>query len=66
MVQGGGGERLLLEPVEPIRILRNPLREYLDRDLTAKPGVPRPIDLAHPARAEGGKDFIRAEPSAGG
>ncbi len=37
----------------------------LDRDLSPQPRIAGAIDLAHPARAKRGKDFVGAESSAG-
>ena len=42
------------------------LGQDLDRDLAAQPRVARPVDLAHPARAERGEDLVRPEPCSGG
>ena len=33
--------------------------------VAAEPGILRPVDLSHPARAEGRQDFVGAETSAG-
>ena len=40
--------------------------EHLNRDVTSKARVARPIDFAHPARANGVDDLIRAEAGADG
>ena len=66
MVQGAGGARLLLEAAQPIRVGREGRGQHLDRDLAPEPRVPRAVDLAHPARAEGREHLVGAEASAGG
>ena len=40
-------------------------RQNLDRDVAIEPRVARPVDFAHPARAERRHDLVRAEPCAG-
>ncbi len=40
--------------------------DHLQGDLPVQPRVPCPPDLAHPARPEGGEDFVWAELRAGG
>ena len=40
-------------------------RQDLDRDLAAETRVPRPVNLPHPSRAEGRKDFVRTEAGSG-
>ncbi len=65
MVERGESPRLALQPREPVGVRRELRREDLDRDLAAEPRVMRPIDLAHPARAQGREDLVRAEPRAG-
>ena len=42
------------------------LRQHLDRHLAPEPRVPRPVHLAHPARAERREDLVGAEASPGG
>ena len=37
----------------------------LDRDHSLEPGVARPVDLSHAARANRGDDFVRPETRAG-
>ena len=39
--------------------------QHLDGDRPIQARVPRPIDLAHAARAEGGVDLVGAEGGAG-
>ena len=52
VVQDPRGPRLLLEPAQPVGVGGEGRRQDLDRDLAPQPRVPRPIDLAHPPRAE--------------
>ena len=40
-------------------------RQHLYRHRAIEPRVARSVDLTHPARAEGGLDFVGAESSAG-
>jgi len=49
MVQDAGGPRLLFEAAQTIGVRREGRRQHLDRHLAPEPGVPRPVDLAHPA-----------------
>src|SRR4029079_17233576 len=42
------------------------LGESLPRNGAAAPRIPGPVDLAHPACAEGSEDFVWAEPGARG
>ena len=60
----GDGLRLALEARERVRVLRQPLGQDLDRDRPAEPRVPRPVDLSHPARAQGRQDLVGAETGA--
>ena len=60
------GLRLALEPGERVRIGGDGLREDLDRDVPVELPVPRPVDLAHPARAERREDLVGAETGPGG
>jgi hypothetical protein len=56
------GARLALEALEPLRVRGEALRQHLERDVAAEPGVARAVDLAHPARAQRGDDLVAAEP----
>ncbi|MBE3073715.1 MAG: hypothetical protein IMZ75_02035 [Actinobacteria bacterium] len=57
-------QRFALEPREGNRVRRQRLGQDLDRDVATEFRVPRPIDLAHAARADGGDDLIRPEAGA--
>ena len=50
-----------LEPADPVGVGRAGPREDLDGDVAAEPGVPGAPDLAHPPRADAGRDFVRTE-----
>ena len=65
MVQRRRRARLLLEPAQPVGVLRERRRQHLDRHLAVQPRVPRPIDLPHPARAERRQDLVGAHKSSG-
>ena len=56
---------LLLEPAQPVGVAGDADGQHLDRDLTAQARVPRAVDLAHPARSQGGEDLVRTEAVAG-
>ena len=57
--------RLALEPAKSIRILGDPFGQHFDRHVALQPRVPRAVDLAHAARANGGEDLVRAETNTG-
>ena len=61
MVERGQHLRLALEACEAIGIERERVGDDLQRDVATELRIARAIDLAHPARAEGGDDLIRAE-----
>ena len=60
MVQGCERLRLALEAREPVRVVREGVREHLDGDLAPERRVAGAIDLAHAAGAEGGEDGFRS------
>jgi hypothetical protein len=62
VVQCGENLRFTLEAGEPIAIVGERVREDLDRDIPIQSGVPGPIDLAHPSRAQGTDNLVRSEP----
>ena len=57
---------LPLETLPKIPAPGESVRQHLDRDDPLEPRVPRPIDLSHPARAEGREDLVGAETGADG
>ena len=61
MVQGSEDRGLALETGEPLRILRQPPRQHLERDVAMESGVAGAIHLAHSAFAELGDDVIRPD-----
>ena len=65
MRQPGDAHRLALEPREPGRIGRQLRGEHLDGHVAIEPRIARPIDVAHPAGADGGDDFIVSKTGAG-
>ena len=65
MIQRGERLRFALEPRDPLGIGREQLGQDLDRDVAIELRVARAVDLAHPARAEGGENLVRSEASAG-
>jgi hypothetical protein len=65
VVQRGERLRFPFEAKPSLFIFEELFRQDLDRDVSREPRVPRPIDLSHPARAEGGDDLVRAEAGAG-
>ena len=65
MVQRRGGAGFLLESTEAIDVGRERRGQDFDRDVTSEPRIARTVDLAHAAGAEGGDDFVGAEPAAG-
>ena len=66
MIQRRGRPRFLLEPLQPLRIRRQRLRQHLDRHLARQTRVPRPVHLPHPARAERREDLVGSQASACG
>ena len=65
MVERRHRPRLQLEPREAVGVTREIRRQDLDRHLAREPRVERPIDLAHPALAEGRNDLVRAQSGPG-
>ena len=59
MVQRGGRARLAAEPVERLGVAGDVLRQKLERDGPAEPGVFGLVDDTHPAVAEFGHDAVR-------
>ena len=53
--------RFALETSHALGIVQEQIGKDLDGDVAAKPGVPRAIHLAHPARAEQGDDLVGAK-----
>ena len=53
------------ETGQVLGVPRQGVGEDLDRHLAFELAVPRPIDLAHPARAERRDDLVGAQPEAG-
>src|SRR5574341_298557 len=56
--------RFALEARLAVGVGAEAVRQDFDGHVAAEARVVRPIDLAHPARADGGGDLVRAEPSA--
>jgi len=50
-----------LESGAPARILRHRRRQNLERHLASETRIFRPVDLAHPAFADGADDFVWSE-----
>jgi hypothetical protein len=65
MIQRDRGARFLLEPPQAIRVGSDFRRQDFDSDIAAQPVVVRPIDLPHPATADGSDDTVRPETSSG-
>jgi hypothetical protein len=66
MAEGREHLRLALEALPDLGVVRDVVRENLDGDRAVEAGVARFVDLAHTARAQRGKDFIRPEVCPGG
>jgi hypothetical protein len=64
MIQAGDGFRFTLEALFAYWIGGKLRRQNLDRHSALKAHVPRTVDLAHAARAQRRKDFIRPEATA--
>ena len=58
--------RLALEARDAIGILRDTVRQDLQRDVATELRIARAIHLAHPAGAERRDDFVGTEASSGG
>ena len=58
--------RFAVEPLAELRVGGEALGQDLDRDGAIEARVARLVDLAHAARADRRRDFVRAEASAGG
>ena len=65
MIQLTGRARLLLEAMQPARILRERLGDQLDRHLAPEPWIPRAVDLAHAAGTKPSDDLIRTDAGTG-
>ena len=65
MRERGDGLGLALESGERFGVAGELVGQDLDRDVALQPRVARPVDLAHPARAERGEDLVGAEAGTG-
>jgi hypothetical protein len=65
MIERGNRLSLAVEAVTELPITREVWGKDFDRDGALKPRVAALVDLAHPARADRGEDFVRTEASAG-
>ena len=66
MVEHPRRPRFLLESAQRLGIIDQRPREDFDRHVAGEARVLRAIDLAHPAGADGGNDFVGAERRTGG
>ena len=57
MIQPPGGACLLFETTDAARVRGERLRDQFDRDLAIETRVPRLVDLAHAAGADGRDDL---------
>ena len=64
MIERGQRLRFACEPGEAIGIAGEGIGQNLQRHVPIELGVPRAIDLAHPACPDLGEDFIGAETGA--
>lgn len=64
MVQRGEDLAFALKPHHAIDVRGEWLRQDLQRDVAAEPGITGPIDLAHAPGAEEAGNFVRSEASA--
>jgi hypothetical protein len=58
MVEGDEDARLLLQAREALGLVREILRQRLERDLAAEIHVPGAVDLAHASGPEPGDDLV--------
>ena len=65
MVQRREGLRFALEPREPFGVVRERVRQELDRDVAIQLRVARSVHLSHAAFADLRGDFVDAEAGAG-
>ncbi len=61
MRERGDGARLALEARVRRCVGGEPFRKNLDRHFAVQPRVARPVNLAHPSRADQREHFIRTE-----
>ena len=61
VIQRGEHLGLSLKPLQALFVLSELVREDLDRDLPPKLRVLRPVDLAHPALADGLENLVVGE-----
>ena len=65
VVERGHGARLALEATASAGIARHVGGQDLEGDVASEPGVTRPVDLAHAARAEGAPHLVRPQATSG-
>jgi hypothetical protein len=65
VVERGEHLRFPLEARQAIRVQREGLGQDFQRDVASELRIPRPVHLAHPARAEQVQNLVRAETCAG-
>ena len=66
VIEEPSGPSFLLEPPETLVVLGERRGKHLDGHVPVEPGIAGPVDLAHPARAQGARQFIGAEGGAQG
>jgi hypothetical protein len=62
MIQRRQRLRFTGEPREAVGVRLKQLGQHLEGHVAIQPRVARPVNLAHPALAEGGDDFERSDP----
>ena len=65
VVEGGDRPGLALEAGTRLGVGGQVVRQHLDGDLAIEPRVPRPVDLTHAARPQGGDDLVGSQASSG-
>ena len=61
VIQRACGACFLLEPFQSLRVARKRCRQYFHCDIASQPCIARAIHLAHPTRANGLENFVRAK-----
>jgi hypothetical protein len=64
VVQGCSGASFLFESISTVSVTRDGGGEHLDGDVTPKPRIPRPINLAHRPGADECNNLVRPESGA--